>query len=301
MPSIQGYGATRLRPASYKPGGVAFGQLTKPILTEVSERAPGGARPSDSRLQLPMRVPTQQLITLCACAPAWRTAMPLHRPVLPRQPSSFRSAPPLMQLEEPPAVVFEAQGDPLQAAILIGTIVIPFAYWWYITVPEARLNLAKDKRRPDGDTNAYLRDLAADEDANRPVERWFFSKWLRQLKPARAAQMEALPTLREEGEVAPLEPSVPEEPSARRAAAESDIPAPADSDVTLRELFTPASLSGNATPRFWSGDNPIVVTMGTLLTLGLFATAARENAALAVDGALLLAGLTFGLTRLGMK
>ena len=207
-----------------------------------------------------------------------------------------------MQLEEPPTV-FEPQGDPLQAAILIGAVVLPFGYWWYITVPEARLNLAKDKRRPDGDTNAYLRDLAADEDAKRPVERWVFSKWLRQLKPTRVAQMETPPTpprLREEGDVAPLEPSQLEEPSARRAAE-----APADRDeataVTLRELFTPSSLAGNATPRFWSGDNPIVVTMGTLLALGIFATAARENGALAVDGALLLAGLLFGLSRLGME
>ena len=72
-------------------------------------------------------------------------------------------------------------------------------------------------------------------------------------------------------------------------------------EPTLAELFRPASLKGNATPRFWSGDNPIVVTMGALFTLGAFATVARENTALAIDGALLSAGLLFGVSRLGMK
>ena len=51
-------------------------------------------------------------------------------------------------------------------------------------------------------------------------------------------------------------------------------------------------------PRFFSGDNPIVVTMGGLALLGAFATAARANGALAMDGLVLCAGLAFGLSRL---
>ena len=77
---------------------------------------------------------------------------------------------------QPVAMTFEARGDPLQAAILIAAIVLPFGYWWYITVPEARLALAKDKRLQDGETKVYLDELAASSEA-RPVERWFFSKW----------------------------------------------------------------------------------------------------------------------------
>ena len=70
---------------------------------------------------------------------------------------------------------------------------------------------------------------------------------------------------------------------------------------TLKQLFEPASLKGNATPKFWSGDNPIVVTMGALFLLGAGATLARENTALAVDAAILTAGIAFGVTRLNMK
>ena len=81
---------------------------------------------------------------------------------------------------------FEAQVDPVQAAVLVGTAIIPFAYWWYITVPEARLALAKDKRLEGGEAREYLLDLAED-DASRPVERWFFAKWLSAAKPRRAS------------------------------------------------------------------------------------------------------------------
>ncbi len=34
---------------------------------------------------------------------------------------------------------------------------------------------------------------------------------------------------------------------------------------TLAELFFPASLKANATPKFWSGDNPVAVTAGAPL------------------------------------
>ena len=57
----------------------------------------------------------------------------------------------------------------------------------------------------------------------------------------------------------------------------------------------------NATPDFWSFDNPIVVTMSALLTFGVIAAAARENGALTFDALLLLAGLAFGANRLTLK
>merc|ERR1712087_784170 len=49
----------------------------------------------------------------------------------------------------------------------------------------------------------------------------------------------------------------------------------ADALPTLQEPFTPANLRGNATPRFFSGDNPIVVTTGALLALCIVAASAR--------------------------
>ena len=55
--------------------------------------------------------------------------------------------------------------------ILLSAVLLPFGYWWYVTVPEARINLAKDKRLQGGETKAYLDELAS-SDEDRPVERW---------------------------------------------------------------------------------------------------------------------------------
>ena len=60
--------------------------------------------------------------------------------------------------ELPPPQTFEPQGDPAQAVLLFFVVALPFGYWWYITVPEARLALAKDKRLQDGDTNQVCHD-----------------------------------------------------------------------------------------------------------------------------------------------
>ena len=236
------------------------------------------------------------LLSLVAPACAFN-ALPLLR----ARSSTPQSIQPIMQIADAPPpvpvppVTFEAQGDPVQAVLLFFVVALPFGYWWYITVPEARLALAKDKRLQDGDTNQYLKELAAD-DSPRPVERWFFSKWLNQLRPARA-------TPRAPEATGTDAVAVPAPADGREAAPTSDeVPATAPQpDVTLGELFAPASLKGNATPKFFSGDNPIVVTVSTLLALGIFATIARENSALAVDGAVLTAGILFGVTRLNMK
>ena len=209
------------------------------------------------------------MIKLTPAAP--RAAIIMLDPVAP--PQAFQVAPPQ---------TFEAQGDPLQAAILISAIALPFAYWWFVTVPEARLALAKDKRLEGGDTKAYLDELADDPSA-RPVERWFFSKWLRQKKPTRATSGDDTAEGLAAATTQDAQPSPAAEPRA---------------EPTLKELFAPASLKGNATPKFWSGDNPIVVTMGGLAALGIFATAAQSNSALAIDGVILSAGLVFGLSRL---
>mmetsp|Transcript_16000 Transcript_16000/g.52732 ORF Transcript_16000/g.52732 Transcript_16000/m.52732 type:complete len:235 (+) Transcript_16000:76-780(+) len=191
-----------------------------------------------------------------------------------------------------PATSFEPQGDPLQAAILFSVVALPFAYWWYISVPEARLALAKDKRIKEGETKRYLDELA-DDPSGRKAERWFFAKWLRQNKPSRPAAAKAAPedeaaALPPEEEAAALPPAPPPEP------ARDLLQSP-----RLGVLFKPASLKGNATPKFWSGDNPIVVTMGGLALAGVVATAAQSGSgALVADVVVLGAGLAFGLSRL---
>ena len=82
--------------------------------------------------------------------------------------------------------------------------------------------------------------------------------------------------------------------------APTPTPAPAP---TLGELFTPASTVGNATPKFFSGDNPIVVTVGALLALGTLAAGARQGGAAgaAADLTVVAATLAFGLGRLRLK
>ena len=151
-------------------------------------------------------------------------------------------------------------------------------------MPEARIGLAKDKRLQGGETKAYLDALAAD-DESRPVERWFFQKWLKQNKPVKSAR-----STESEREPMVAEGAV--------AVADRNEESAVQQTPTIAQLFKPASLKNNATPKFWSGDNPIVVTMVSLGALGIFATAARTNGALAVDGLVLALGLVFGLSRL---
>lgn len=195
-----------------------------------------------------------------------------------------RASPSAIAMVEPPTFepqAFEAQGDPLQALILIGAILVPFGYWWLITVPEARIGLAKDKRL-DTDLNEYLVELK-EADA-RPVEKWFFDKWLQKARPA-----------------APTKASTATMMESTTTTSTTTDDAQQQNPTDIAELFKPASLAGNATPKFFSGDNPIVVTMAVLLGLGVFATVSRTNSALAVDGLVVLLGVIFGLNRLSLK
>jgi len=193
--------------------------------------------------------------------------------------------------------VFEAVFNPTEAVALFTVIALPFGYWWFITVPEARIKLAKDKRLDGGESKAYIEELAGSAEP-RAAERWFFAKWLRQARPSKKSKAPAEPDRMRQAVASGVPTAGLEGPAAAQVAAPPPTrvaPAP-----SLGELFRPASLRANATPRFWSGDNPIVVTMGVLLGLGVFAAAARENGALALDGAVLAAGLAFGISRLGL-
>lgn len=205
-----------------------------------------------------------------------------------------------LRMQEVEPTQFEPQGDPVQFAILTLAVAVPFGYWWYITVPEARLALSKDKRL--GDTGAYIEELARSDEA-RPVERWFFSKWLKQAPKKRTARTEAasmLSTAPTMAAVAMVEPPHPET-AAESAAAPEQPSAVQKREASLEQLFRPASLKSNATPKFFSGDNPIVVTTGALLAAGIFATVAKENGQLAADLLVICIGLIFGATRLTLK
>ena len=209
------------------------------------------------------------------------------------------ATPRTLRLSVPSALVdgqsFEPVFNPAQASALLAVVALPFGYWWYITVPEARIKLAKDKRLNGGEARAYLEDLASSPDS-RVAERWFFSKWLKQIRPAKpkpSEQMQSVPLEEQTKSMGMIDATAPSEPTATRMPSGKTSRSP-----SVRELFQPASLKGNPTPRFWSGDNPIVVTMGALLSLGIIAAGARENAALTLDLVVLAAGVAFGVSRL---
>ena len=219
------------------------------------------------------------------------------------EPQTLSAPPPF----EPQS--FEAQGDPAQFLLLALVVAIPFGYWWLITVPEARLDLAKDKRK--GETKEFIRELQDAE--GREAEKWFFSKWLRQTPVRRGAVSaaavddEATRTVgAEPSPVATLEPTAvaadADASTTKGAASASGVDRVEEAvQPTLAQLFEPATKKGNPTPKFFSGDNPIVVATSTLLVLGIGALIVRQNGALALDATIVAAGIFFGLTRLDLK
>ena len=68
-------------------------------------------------------------------------------------------------------------------------------------------------------------------------------------------------------------------------------------------LANGAAASTALLPRFWSGDNPIVVTTGTLMFLGVASSLVRGGGTgqALLDLAVVSAGLAFGLGRLRLK
>ena len=240
----------------------------------------------------PILIVAVMLSQAAGFAPASRPAVCTSR-ALPRMVVSE-----VVSVSEVVPLVFEPRMEASQLGITLGAIAVPFGYWWYITVPEARLKLAKDKRRTDGDERQYLdelqRDLQREPDA-RPVERWFFSKWLRQAKPLAPEQEQDSERTATATTTATATVEPPPEAAARDAAPRRE--------PSLGELLRPASLKGNATPKFWSGDNPIVVVTGTLISLGVASSLVRNggNGQLRLDASVVGAGLVFGLSRFQFK
>jgi len=118
---------------------------------------------------------------------------------------------------------------------VLGAIAVVVVYWWFVLVPNARVNLAINKK--SGKLKKYLIELKQDDSPARASERWFYSTWMEKIDP------ETKFLLREE-----------------------KTPATAYKvEETLDEIIKNAK----KTPKFWSLDNPVVV--GAALVLGLAA------------------------------
>ena len=115
--------------------------------------------------------------------------------------------------------------------VVLGAIGAMTAYWWLVLVPSARVRLAKNKK--SGELRAYLDDLARSD--GKGLEKWFYAQWLTKIDPE------------------------------TRYLLRDDAPAAARRGETLEDVARAARRA----PKFWSGDNPVLV--GTALTIGLAA------------------------------
>ncbi|KAF8072897.1 hypothetical protein HT031_000557 [Scenedesmus sp. PABB004] len=140
--------------------------------------------------------------------------------------------------------VFEPRVD---GAVLAAQLLVLAAcggaglYWWFVLVPSARRTLARDKRT--GELNEFLNELQASRD--RPLERWFYTDWLRQLE--RRQQLAAAAAAKRAG-------AGGGDPQQGAAPAPAPAPAPAGE----------AAEGDDRQPAFWSLDNPIVATGAVL-------------------------------------
>jgi len=114
--------------------------------------------------------------------------------------------------------------------VVLGAIGTMTAYWWFVLVPSARVKLAKNKK--SGELRAYLDELAR---SDRKAEKWFYSQWLAKIDPE------------------------------TRYLLRDDAPA----STRRRESLEDVVRAARRAPKFWSGDNPVLV--GTALTIGLAA------------------------------
>jgi hypothetical protein len=113
------------------------------------------------------------------------------------------------------------------------------AYWWFVLVPGARVNLAVNKRT--GRLRSYLEELRTDD--TRPLQRWFYSSWLAKIDPETAF------LLREKG-------------SSRTELGDTE----GGGDKTAEETLEQVVARARRTPKFWSWDNPVLVA--TALSIG---------------------------------
>jgi hypothetical protein len=144
----------------------------------------------------------------------------------------------------------------LQSELLVlAVIAIMTAYWWYVLVPGARVNLAVNKRT--GKLRAYLEELKADDD--RKLERFFYQKWLAKVDP------ETRYLLRDDDEAEDGSSAAagnPPRTKPRVALSDTEGVTRDVGEESLEDIIRKAK----KTPKFWSGDNPVLV--GAAITVG---------------------------------
>lgn len=133
---------------------------------------------------------------------------------------------------------------------VLGAVGVMVIYWWYVLVPNARVNLAVNKKK--GNLAQYLQELKQDD--SRPIERWFYTNWLEKVDP------ETKFLLRPDEVVQPKE--------------EYKVGV----DETVQEIVKNARRA----PKFWSMDNPVLV--GTAITIGVAAMGSGVQKLFGGDG-----------------
>ena len=136
---------------------------------------------------------------------------------------------------------------------VLGVVSITVAYWWFVVVPAARINLAVNKNQ--GKLKTYLEELKQDD--SRKLERWFFTEWLVKIDP------ETKYLLREdEGE---------RETDNNNAIKLGDTEG--GGDKTKSEDIDIIIQRARKTPDFFSLDNPVlvafIITFGFSAVIGL--------------------------------
>eukprot|EP00239_Pterosperma_sp_CCMP1384_P005976 CAMPEP_0197855932 /NCGR_PEP_ID=MMETSP1438-20131217/27534_1 /TAXON_ID=1461541 /ORGANISM="Pterosperma sp., Strain CCMP1384" /LENGTH=204 /DNA_ID=CAMNT_0043471195 /DNA_START=302 /DNA_END=916 /DNA_ORIENTATION=- len=158
---------------------------------------------------------------------------------------------------------FEPQGPGVaQTLVVLVVTLAPALYWWLVLVPSERQSLAKNKRR--GEVKEYLEQIEGDE--SRVMERWFYTDWLQQ----KGRESERRERNKQRGKTTKASASTTTTPStsttveAVSTGSQTQTPAPpsdSSSGADEKEELEPFDETPYvATPNFFSGDNPILVT-----------------------------------------
>lgn len=151
-----------------------------------------------------------------------------------------------------------------QGVVLL-TVGVMTAYWWYVLVPGARVNLAVNKRT--GKLRDYLVELKDDD--SRKLERFFYQKWLAKVDPETRYLLRDEPDLFEEGGATSTAATAATATATKRTVSLADTEG-VTRDVGEESLEEIVRKAKN-TPDFWSGDNPVLVALA--LTIGAGAVA----------------------------
>ena len=149
-----------------------------------------------------------------------------------------------------------------QGVVLL-TVGVMTAYWWYVLVPGARVNLAVNKRT--GKLRDYLVELKDDD--SRKLERFFYQKWLAKVDPETRYLLRDEPDLFEDAGATSAAATATRDAKPSVSLADTEGVTRDVGEESLEEIVRKA----RNTPDFWSGDNPVLVALA--LTFGAGAVA----------------------------